>query len=410
MSRWETPLFADHELHEVLQHREAKLFEEIDKLGGEQLLNTSIEDLCDYLEQKYKVHPPQLGEDEITVDQHEMDVDVSHDPLRSIPNLHGPVYAKGTKVQYFIPYEGDQELFKCRPSHFSLSPPRGRVEAGEIIITFVLLEHDVSKVKAEFEQAIAQIKNHLEWINSDVSQFNAVLRDKIRQRIENRQQKLLKDQDLVASLGFPLRKRKDAPQTYAVPTVRKKIIPRLPKATTAPFVPEPILDMQKYEHILFVISNMAKVMEMSPKAFKEMSEEDLRTHFLVQLNAQYEGQATGETFNFEGKTDILIRVKNRNIFIAECKFWRGPKLFKEAIDQLLGYASWRDTKIALLVFNRRKHLSRILEQIPKTVKEHPNFKRQLSYPSETGFRFILHHRDDLNRELILTILVFEIPK
>lgn len=410
MSRWETLLFADHDLREVLQHQEAKLFEEIDKLGGERLLNTPIEDLCDYFEQKYKVHPPQLREDEITVDQHETDVDVSHDPLRSIPGLHGPVYAKGTKVQYFIPYEGDQELFKCRPSRFSPSPPRGRVEAGEIIITFVLLEHDLNKVKAEFERTLTQIRNHLEWISSDVSQFNAVLRDKIRQRIENRRQKLLKDQDLVASLGFPLRKRKDAPQTYAVPTVRKKIIPTLPKATTAPFVPEPILDMQKYEHILFVISNMAKVMEMSPKAFKEMSEEDLRTHFLVQLNAQYEGQATGETFNFEGKTDILIRVKNRNIFIAECKFWRGPKLFKEAIDQLLGYASWRDTKIALLVFNRRKHLSRILEQIPKTVKEHPNFKRQLSYPSETGFRFILHHRDDLNRELVLTILVFEIPK
>jgi hypothetical protein len=28
-------------------------------------------------------------------------------------------------------------------------------------------------------------------------------------------------------------------------------------------------------------------------------------HFLVQLNGQYEGQATGETFNFEGKTDMI---------------------------------------------------------------------------------------------------------
>ena len=356
----EIPLFAEYDLREVLQRQEARLFEEIDKLGGEQLLNTPIEDLCDYFEQQYKVHPPQLREDEITVEQHETDVDVSRDPLRSIPGLHGPVYVKGTKVQYFIPYEGDQELFKCQPSRFSFSPPRGRIEAGEITLTFVLLEHNVNKVKTEFERALTQIEDHLEWINSDVSQFNATLRDKIRRHIENRRQKLLKDQDLVASLGFPLRKRKDAPQTYAVPIVRKKITPKLPKATTAPFVPEPVLEMQHYEHILSIISNMAKVMERSPRAFQQMKEEDLRQHFLVQLNAQYEGQATGETFNFEGKTDILIRAEDRNIFIAECKFWRGPKSFRETVDQLLSYTSWRDTKTALLIFNRGKQLSHVL--------------------------------------------------
>jgi hypothetical protein len=30
---------------------------------------------------------------------------------------------------------------------------------------------------------------------------------------------------------------------------------------------------------------MVAVMEQSPKAFEQMGEEDLRTHFLVQLNA-----------------------------------------------------------------------------------------------------------------------------
>jgi hypothetical protein len=40
-----------------------------------------------------------------------------------------------------------------------------------------------------------------------------------------------------------------------------------------------------------------------------MTEEDLGTHFLVARNAQFEGGATGETFNFQGRTDILIRVK-----------------------------------------------------------------------------------------------------
>jgi hypothetical protein len=96
-----------------------------------------------------------------------------------------------------------------------------------------------------------------------------------------------------------------------------------PSASTAAFKPEPVLDEKNYRAILEVIQSMAMVMERSPTAFAAMGEEDLRQHFLVQLNGHFEGAASGETFNYQGKTDILIREQDRNIFIAECKFWRG---------------------------------------------------------------------------------------
>ena len=56
-----------------------------------------------------------------------------------------------------------------------------------------------------------------------------------------------------------------------------------------------------------------------------MKEEDIRVHYLVQLNGHYEGNATGETFNLEGKTDISIRDNAQVLFIAELKFWDGPR-------------------------------------------------------------------------------------
>ena len=40
-----------------------------------------------------------------------------------------------------------------------------------------------------------------------------------------------------------------------------------------------------------------------------------------------------------GQTDILLREGERNVFIVECKFWKGPKAFGETIDQLLSYAT-----------------------------------------------------------------------
>jgi hypothetical protein len=135
----------------------------------------------------------------------------------------------------------------------------------------------------------------------------------------------------------------------------------------------------------------------------------LRSHFLVQLNGHYEGQATGETFNYEGKTDILIRVEGRNIFIAECKFWDGPKMLTATLDQILSYTSWRDTKVAVIIFNRRKNLSGVLDAIPKTVEAHPNFKKALGKSGETSFRYRFAHRDDPNREMFLTVLAFDVP-
>ena len=93
--------------------------------------------------------------------------------------------------------------------------------------------------------------------------------------------------------------------------------------------------------------------------------------------ALYEGDATGETFNFDGKTDILIRKDGKNVFIAECKFWKGEKAFLETIDQLLSYLSWRDTKTAVVVFNRNAGFSAVLAKIAEITPEHPNFKRDL---------------------------------
>jgi len=160
---------------------------------------------------------------------------------------------------------------------------------------------------------------------------------------------------------------------------------------------------------------MAMVMERNPKTFAKLHEEEIRDHFLVILNSQYEGQATGETFNFHGKTDILIRWEGKNVFIAECKIWQGKKKLQETIDQLLGYTTWRDTKTAILIFNKNKDFSSVLNKIDLAAKEHICYKREASLKSEklkneTIFSYIFHQPEDKNRELFLTIVAFDVPK
>ncbi|HZQ21436.1 MAG TPA: hypothetical protein VFA89_01270 [Terriglobales bacterium] len=402
-------LFAKYDLYGVLEGQKQKAKEAVEAINGDGLLNASPEDVCGELEQQFRIDVPALKDLSAEVNQQEANVDVSRDPMRHITDRSRPFYIKGTEVTFFVPFEGDKELFFCQPSSHTLNPPRGEVRNGELVLKYTRLDHDAEAVKREYYADLNSIKQYLDWQRNQAQRFNDELKANIQQWIAARRDRLLKDKGMAAALGIPLRRLADAPKTYAVAAVRKK--PSVSRTSSAgkPFKPEPALEMAEYEHILSVISNMVAVMERSPHAFRDMKEEDLRHHFLVQLNGQYEGQASGETFNFEGKTDILIRAEGRNVFVAECKFWRGPESLREAINQLLGYASWRDTKTALLIFNREKNFSNVLAKIPEVIKGHSNFKRQLEYKSETGFRFVLRHKDDPDRELILTVLAFEVP-
>ena len=383
--------------------------DEVASMEGNRLLNTSVDDLCEYFVEKYQLHPPVLLEDQAVADQKETQIDVSKDFNRFISDPSRPFYVPGTEVILEVPFQGEAVFFKVRPSTFTTMLPVAAIRDNTLSLSVFGTDLTPDETKSQFTRSLDEIKKYLTWIANDVKPLNDELGALAREAIESRRQKLLADQSLVASLGFTLKRRDDAPTTYAAPEVRRRVVPELPKASTAPFEPEPALDMGNYEHILKVVFSMVQVMERSPNAFQNMKEEDIRNHFLVQLNGQYEGNATGETFNLSGKSDILIRVQDRNIFIAECKFWGGPKTLLETIDQILNYTNWRDTKTAILLFNRNKDFSRILEAIPETVKSHPKCKRQREYASETGFRFTLGHRDDESRELLLTILAFDVP-
>ena len=403
-------LFSKCDWLSVDQHQRAQLQEEVANLDGNRLLYTLIDDLCPYFVKKYRVDIPVLKRDEIEVDQWETQIDVSRDPMRGIYDRSQPVYVPGTEIEIIVPFTGDAEAFMVRPTTYSLNPPRGSIKNGTLILLISGVNLDADQVSQEIESRLDSIDTHLTSLRGSADRLNNALDSIARQAIEQRREKLRADQNLVESLGFKLKRRGDLPKTYTAPEVRRKITPKLPPASSLPYKPEPTLDEPDYEHILEVIENMTQVMERSPSAFSTMDEEALRWHFLVQLNGHYEGQVTGETFNYEGKTDILIRSEGKNIFIAECKYWNGPQKLTKTIDQLLGYSSWRDTKAAVIVFNRNKDFTKVLNSTKSTTKEHPNCKRELDQRSETSFPYIFAHRDDANREMTLTVMAFDVPK
>lgn len=165
-----------------------------------------------------------------------------------------------------------------------------------------------------------------------------------------------------------------------------------------------------YAHVLSVIESMGRAMERTLAVYRTHEEEQLRDQLLTMLNTHYEGQATGETFNASGKTDILVRVDDRNVFIGECKWWSGPKAFADAIEQLYGYFTWRDTKLAVVIFVRAKGLTEIIAKARDVLAEHKTFIRWVKDDAESRLRARVQWPGDEHREADLAVTFIHLPE
>ena len=361
------------------------------------------------LVEEFRLDVPVVREEDIYIAHSiETQVDVSRDPMRMIYDRSQSFYVPGNKTVIAVPFDGDGEFFGVQPQSFTLSPPRGEISKGEILLTYVRTDQNAEAIKRDYQATVGSIKQYLRSLSESVAMFNGQLESLVRTQLKARKDRLLADAGMTAAIGLPMKKREGHPSTYAIPVSRRA--PKIEQIkVTGDFKPEPALSTEDYQEILQIVRNMVRVMELSPHAFVSMGEEDLRSHFLVQLNGVFQGQATGETFNFQGKTDILIHVEGKNVFIGECKFWKGEKAFLATIDQLLSYLSWRDTKTAVIIFNRNADFTAVLAKIAETVPKHPNFKRDLSMSDDSTFRYVFVQPNDSNREVVLTVMAFDIP-
>jgi hypothetical protein len=99
------------------------------------------------------------------------------------------------------------------------------------------------------------------------------------------------------------------------------------------------------------------------------------------------------------------------VFIAECKFWPGPRKFDKAIDQLLGYTTWRDTKAAIILFITNKNAMAAIDSAGGRLAVHAACKETLvsAEPYERrDYRFT--SPDDNQRVISLALLPVIVPK
>ena len=389
-------IFAEDYLYRYLKEKERKIRSQIEKESEDYILNVNEIEYIDYLVSEFSIDIPTIDFEGVYITDYERKFSVKDFPRQVII--------------YHLPCTCDPQLFGYTPDTYIRWTVDVFIEDRSLCFEIINVDKNAWKIKQEAGQIIDNIKTQLGYFTQQIESYNVQLRKMIERIFRERKQIFLDNYQVLASLDVPIKKREDLPQTYAIPTpqTRKSIIDK-PEVTITGYTPEPTLSQSIYHEILQTIHDVGKVFERYPSTYGDKKEEDLRDHLLLYLEPRYKGSATGETFNNTGKTDILIRYENSNVFIAECKFWQGQKHYLDAISQLLRYLTWRDSKAAVVVFVRNKEFSAVLQIVEEVTPSHPNYLGFVNKEDESWFNYRFHINGDPNREVKLAILLFHIP-
>jgi len=404
-------IFSKGRISEIFQRAVDAIQSTIENETENYILNANQTEYAEHLESKHKLDVPELHFDQVNADSYEADIPAEYFP-KSFHVNKGKKYKKEI-IQFFITCSGNINLLAYSPANIISFGGGGHFEikGDSIVAEFINFSNNAEEINRNYQSEVNGVHSNYNHLRNDIIAFNNSLKSHIQSVFSQRKAKLLSKNNLLSSLGVPLRKKENVPSTFSIPKpqLREKIVVK-PVVHEKGFKPEPTLDNENYKKILKIINDIGKNFERMPSVYKDKGEEDLRDHILMTLDPNFEfGSASGETFNKTGKTDIQLRYDSSVVFIAECKFWSGPKNYLSTIDQLLGYLTWRDNKASVIVFVKQKDFTSILSKVEAETVKHSNYLGTVGKTDENWFNYRFHINGDRNREVQLAVQVYNIP-
>ena len=389
-------------MFDYLAQRELFAKSKVDQLSEADVLDGDESDLVAGVFEQASIHPIEFQWDEKYQDPPREAAITVRDQFAN------EVYrTRGTTIVIHVPFTGDAKLLGVEPTAGNMRVAHATVSGSEIRLTWEGPPQDASQIKASLEEEITQVKRQAGWSKADCEGFNTQLDAKVRRWLAERRRHLETNRKIAEVLDIPIGRR-PSPSQDLVPVPRRRpiAIQRLTHAT-AQVDRELRISESDYEAVVEQLSSARSMFERLPETFSPMGEESLRDVLLAILNNQF-GPAVGELFSRKGKTDIAIVSGRGPVFIAECKNWEGAAAFLKAIDQLLGYLAWRDTKAALVVFVRVKDVTAVTERALKELSGHPQFVAAGVSINEVP-TVVLHHEGDRQRHIRVALIIVPIP-
>lgn len=324
-------------------------------------------------------------------------------------------------IRLHVPCSGFTDLLTA-------AQPRIWTEAGnvagqggsygyELSLTFHLddssdatIEESLGRLRANWT---SQIEATAEFVNLEVNSRRQGLAVELREILRHRQTRLRNVNQAAQNLDIRLSPTKNP---VGVPVRPGALTLQQVEAALKSGAPEYKLADDIADAVLSTVLSFTRALERLPgtagRLLDEYEEQAIRDLLLFLLNGNWQGLATGETFVGGGKSDILLRWRDRDAFIAELKIWDGPADFDKAINQLLHrYTVWRDTRVALIIFIRdRQDVTSIINKARATVLKHEAYVAGGAEAASDGLHeFSMRAQSDGSRIVRLTLLPVPVP-
>jgi hypothetical protein len=379
-------------LHDYYRNAASSIRAEIEKMEADRLIHTKKSEIVEYFLQKYKL--PILEKDN----------------SRDIQVEYGQGYHSTIPVRVHYPLKSADKIIQTaqsRPSHWTYL---GGINVRFDRITYSFsgnTEISISSPESGIspQDVIDRIELNIQEINKDVIAGNSQIActasdiyDLFRKMRED--EAMAFDRWMEKTPVKVIRKTDSKAIPFEI-QIKPSIKPVLPDPKKEK---EPFLTRESLNSVIELINNAGLAFERTPKAFSKLEEEDLRDVLLSTLNAVFKGEATGETFSKNGKTDIYIRFSAKDLLICECKFWDGEKSYTEALKQLLSYLTWRESYGILITFSKRSSFSEVATKAMDVTSIHPTivsgsikkisdsyFTTIHSFPDDKAKNIEIHH-------------------
>jgi len=342
----------------------------------------SRDDIIDYIVERHAARPIVLDFDGLHVLTREQHT-IAGQPLPDAPlPLH---------VELTLPCSGATSVL----SQVNAVTHGGRYE-GEVGSVYIGLDitgsGDYADELATVRDAwVARMRDSQAQANAIIAAEHASLREAVESVVGVRHDRRVALVRAAADAMIPL--APVAQSSIPVPLTPTRITLESANDVVANTGDEAALAERIADDLVDMIRAFARSLERSTSTANRLlgeDEESIRDVLLFILNANWQGTITGETFLGRGKTDILLRWKDRDAFIGECKFWKGEQALNDGLTQLLErYTVWRATRVALILFIREiSNVTAVISKARAVVSSHPRFVDSLA---EDEFRLRAQH-------------------
>ena len=176
--------FRDIDLERSLNSNKQKMVVKVDSFKNEEIMANDLEILAGNLYEEFRIEPVEIMDEEFSK-RHVGQAKVKKriDPF--LQDFYGKEYTEvdGVVMIFYFPFTGEEDLFKCHASTYSLSGyPDISISRGFISLRY---EYSLSEMQSEsakdsalkkLERDIKDIRDGINYANKDVEAYNMSLK------------------------------------------------------------------------------------------------------------------------------------------------------------------------------------------------------------------------------------------